>query len=114
MGQDPTGTVGSCPVHNPHTISTTLHCRLELVSLRDWWRRSWRDFQRMTPTGSCSYLLNREEEREMLSLCIDQGIAVMPWSPLARGRLTRPWGETSACQETDKFGNMLYTEFSGN
>src|SRR3954447_24748679 len=56
-------------------------------------------------------LLNREEEREMLPLCIDQGIAVVPWSPLARGRLTRPWGETSARQETDKFGNMLYTEF---
>src|SRR3954451_6196804 len=51
-------------------------------------------------------LLNREEEREMLPLCIDQGIAVVPWSPLARGRLTRPWGETSARQETDKFGNI--------
>jgi aryl-alcohol dehydrogenase-like predicted oxidoreductase len=50
-------------------------------------------------------LLNREEEREMLPLCIDQGIAVVPWSPLARGRLTRPWGETSARQEKDKFGN---------
>ena len=56
-------------------------------------------------------LLNREEEREMLPLCIDQGIAVIPWSPLARGRLARPWGDTSARQETDKFGNMLYTEF---
>jgi aryl-alcohol dehydrogenase-like predicted oxidoreductase len=41
-------------------------------------------------------LLNREEEREMLPLCADQGIAVMPWSPLARGRLARAWNETSS------------------
>src|ERR1700761_9229096 len=56
-------------------------------------------------------LLNREEEREMLPLCRDQGIAVIPWSPLARGRLTRPWGESSARQETDEFGKTLYTKF---
>ncbi len=56
-------------------------------------------------------LLNREEEREMMPLCIDQHIAVMPWSPLARGRLTRPWDESSARTETDEFGKTLYTEF---
>jgi 1-deoxyxylulose-5-phosphate synthase len=56
-------------------------------------------------------LLNREEEREMLPLCLDLGIAVMPWSPLARGRLTRPWDQLSARTETDEFGKMLYTEF---
>jgi 1-deoxyxylulose-5-phosphate synthase len=56
-------------------------------------------------------LLYREEEREMLPLCIDQGIAVMPWSPLARGRLTRPWDETSSRQETDEYGKKLYTQF---
>ncbi len=39
-------------------------------------------------------LLYREEEREMLPLCEDQGIGVIPWSPLARGRLTRPWDVT--------------------
>ncbi|MBC7592530.1 MAG: aldo/keto reductase [Kineosporiaceae bacterium] len=53
-------------------------------------------------------LLNREEEREMHQLCIDQGIAVLPWSPLARGRLTRAWGATSERTETDQFGTMLY------
>jgi 1-deoxyxylulose-5-phosphate synthase len=53
-------------------------------------------------------LLNREEEREMLPLCADQGIGVIPWSPLARGRLTRDWSETSARQETDAFGKTLY------
>jgi 1-deoxyxylulose-5-phosphate synthase len=56
-------------------------------------------------------LLTREEEREMLPLCADQGIAVMPWSPMARGRLTRPWNETSTRQETDEFGKTLYTQF---
>jgi len=55
-------------------------------------------------------LLNREEEREMLPLCADQGIGVIPWSPLARGRLTRDWDETTARSETDAFGKRLYTE----
>ena len=41
-------------------------------------------------------LLNREEEREMLPLCADLGVGVIPWSPLARGRLTRDWGEETA------------------
>ncbi|MEX3923394.1 aldo/keto reductase [Paraburkholderia sp. BR10936] len=53
-------------------------------------------------------LLYREEEREMLPLCADQGIAVMPWSPLARGRLTRDWNESSEREATDKFGKTLY------
>jgi len=55
-------------------------------------------------------LLNREEEREMLPLCADQKIAVMPWSPLARGRLTRAWDEVSERQKTDEFGKNLYTQ----
>ena len=55
-------------------------------------------------------LLNREEEREMLPFCADQGIAVMPWSPLARGRLTRAWDETSERQKTDEFGTGLYVQ----
>jgi aryl-alcohol dehydrogenase (NADP+) len=55
-------------------------------------------------------LLNREEEREMLPLCADQKIAVMPWSPLARGRLTRAWDQTSERQQTDEFGKTLYVQ----
>jgi aryl-alcohol dehydrogenase (NADP+) len=55
-------------------------------------------------------LLNREEEREMLPLCADQAIAVMPWSPLARGRLTRAWDEVSERQKTDEFGKTLYAQ----
>lgn len=53
-------------------------------------------------------LLYREEEREMLPLCDDQGIAVLPWSPLARGRLTRDWDATSERLESDAFGKTLY------
>jgi aryl-alcohol dehydrogenase-like predicted oxidoreductase len=53
-------------------------------------------------------LLNREEEREMLPLCAEEGIGVIPWSPLARGRLTRPWDETTARSATDEFGRHLY------
>ncbi|WP_419951130.1 aldo/keto reductase [Methylobacterium sp.] len=53
-------------------------------------------------------LLHREEEREMLPLCADQGIGVLPWSPLARGRLTRDWDEGSARQDSDEVGKRLY------
>jgi aryl-alcohol dehydrogenase-like predicted oxidoreductase len=53
-------------------------------------------------------LLYREEEREMLPLCSDEGVGVIPWSPLARGRLTRDWDEVTARSETDEFGRRLY------
>jgi aryl-alcohol dehydrogenase-like predicted oxidoreductase len=53
-------------------------------------------------------LLYREEEREMLPLCLAEGIGLMPWSPLARGRLTRPWGTATSRSETDQFGGTLY------
>jgi aryl-alcohol dehydrogenase-like predicted oxidoreductase len=55
-------------------------------------------------------LLYREEEREMLPLCADQGIGVIPWSPLARGKLARAWDETTVRSETDGFGKMLYRQ----
>jgi 1-deoxyxylulose-5-phosphate synthase len=53
-------------------------------------------------------LLYREEEREMLPLCKAEGVGVIPWSPLARGRLTRDWDEQSARSEKDAFGKSLY------
>lgn len=55
-------------------------------------------------------LLYREEEREMLPLCADQGVGVLPWSPLARGRLTRAWDVTTERSRTDEFGRKLYQE----
>ena len=53
-------------------------------------------------------LLHREEEREMHGLCADQGIAVIPWSPLARGRLTRDWDAESSRTATDPLISSLY------
>jgi 1-deoxyxylulose-5-phosphate synthase len=55
-------------------------------------------------------LLYREEEREMLPLCRAEGIGFIPWSPLARGRLTRNWDETTERQENDEFGKMLFAK----
>ncbi|MEU4089203.1 aldo/keto reductase [Streptomyces aureus] len=55
-------------------------------------------------------LLYREEEREMLPLCADQGVGVLPWSPLARGRLTRDWDTTTERSRGDAFGRKLYQE----
>jgi aryl-alcohol dehydrogenase-like predicted oxidoreductase len=55
-------------------------------------------------------LINREEEREMHPFCLDSGVGVIPWSPLARGRLTRPWDATTGRSETDRFGQILYRQ----
>ena len=56
-------------------------------------------------------LLYREEEREMIGLCLGEGIGVIPWSPLARGRLTRPWqAEATKRLETDIFGKSMYSQ----
>jgi aryl-alcohol dehydrogenase-like predicted oxidoreductase len=55
-------------------------------------------------------LLYREEEREMLPLCEAEGIGVIPWSPLARGRLTRDWDEVTERSENDNFGRTLFEQ----
>jgi aryl-alcohol dehydrogenase-like predicted oxidoreductase len=56
-------------------------------------------------------LLYREEEREMIGLCQSEGIAILPWSPLARGRLARPWDGASTLRlETDAFGKGMYSQ----
>lgn len=47
------------------------------------------------------HLLAREEEREMLPLCADEGVQTIVYSPLARGRLARPWGETTPRSESE-------------
>ena len=46
-------------------------------------------------------VLKREEEREMIPLCLDQGVGLTPYSPLAKGRAARPWGEQTARSSTD-------------
>jgi aryl-alcohol dehydrogenase-like predicted oxidoreductase len=67
----------------------------------------WARFQTMQNYVN---LLYREEEREMLPLCKAEGVGVIPWSPLARGRLTRDWDAASARSETDAFGRTLYAK----
>ena len=59
-------------------------------------------------------LVYREEEREMFPLCADQKIGVLPWSPLARGKLTRDWDEKTNRSEKDEFGKTLYSAESGD
>jgi 1-deoxyxylulose-5-phosphate synthase len=70
-------------------------------------RNGWTPFSTMQNHYNLIY---REEEREMLPLCADQNIGVIPWSPLARGRLARPWDTVSARSETDTFGKVLYVD----
>jgi aryl-alcohol dehydrogenase-like predicted oxidoreductase len=70
-------------------------------------RNGWHRFVTMQDHYN---LLYREEEREMLPLCADEGIGVIPWSPLARGKLTRDWDAKTSRAETDEFGKTLYRD----
>ncbi|MHC5908733.1 aldo/keto reductase [Streptomyces sp. S6] len=70
-------------------------------------RNGWTTFVSMQNHYNLIY---REEEREMLPLCADQGVGVIPWSPLARGRLTRDWDTATGRSATDGFGATLYQE----
>ncbi|HEX5271265.1 MAG TPA: aldo/keto reductase [Gemmataceae bacterium] len=77
------------------------------LSLAD--RHGWMRFVSMQNHMN---LLYREEEREMLGLCQAEGVGVIPWSPLARGRLARPWDNAGTKRtETDEFGKTLYRGF---
>ncbi len=73
--------------------------------------QGWTRFVSMQPELN---LLYREEEREMLPLCLDQGVGVIPWSPLARGRLARPWGEVTPRMDNDVFGKTLFADTEDN
>ncbi|BBX62995.1 NADP-dependent aryl-alcohol dehydrogenase [Mycobacterium saskatchewanense] len=61
-------------------------------------------------------LLAREEEREMIPLCLDEGVGAIVWSPLARGRLARSWGDAKATARSsqDGFADMLYALTGGD
>ncbi len=71
----------------------------------------WTQFISMQPEWS---LLYREEEREMVPLCRDQGVGLIPWSPLARGRLARPWGQHTPRISSDVFGTGLFARTEAN
>jgi aryl-alcohol dehydrogenase-like predicted oxidoreductase len=68
-------------------------------------KNGWARFVSMQDQVSLVY---REEEREMLPLCRDQGIAVLPWSPLGGGKLTRPWGTETKRATTDRYNKTMY------
>jgi aryl-alcohol dehydrogenase-like predicted oxidoreductase len=68
-------------------------------------RHGWTRFVSMQPQYN---LLYREEEREMLPLCLDQGVGVIPWSPLARGRLTRDWSAQTNRSKNDAFAQKAH------
>ncbi len=70
-------------------------------------RHGWARFVSMQDHYNLAY---REEEREVLPLCESERIGVIPWSPLARGRLTRDWNESTERSRTDEFGRSLYVD----
>ena len=74
-------------------------------------QNGWTRFVSMQPEWS---LLYREEEREMVPLCRDQGVGLIPWSPLARGRLARPWGQDTPRIASDTFGAGLFAHTEAN
>ncbi|WP_238083372.1 MULTISPECIES: aldo/keto reductase [Pseudescherichia] len=87
--------------------ASSMHASQFAEALRLQEQNGWARFVTMQNHYNLIY---REEEREMLPLCYQEGVAVIPWSPLARGRLTRPWGETTARSVSDEFGKTLYNE----
>lgn len=88
-----------------HIGASSMHAWQFAKALHTSERNGWTRFVSMQDHLN---LLNREEERDMLPLCRDAGIAVLPWSPLARGRLTRAWDESSERTQTDDYGKTLY------
>ncbi len=88
-----------------HIGASSMHAWQFMRALAIQERHGWSRFVSMQ---NYLNLLYREEEREMLPLCNAEGIGVIPWSPLARGRLARPWGQTTKRQDQDPFGRTLY------
>lgn len=70
-------------------------------------RHNWTRFVSMQDQYN---LMHREEEREMFGLLADQGVGAIPWSPLAKGRLARPWGERTGRSESDPLGGRFDDE----
>ncbi|MCI1031292.1 aryl-alcohol dehydrogenase-like predicted oxidoreductase [Raoultella sp. BIGb0149] len=91
--------------------ASSMHARQFAQALELQERNGWARFVTMQDHYNLIY---REEENEMLPLCNRAGVSVIPWSPLARGRLTRPWGETTARLVSDEFGQSLYSASDSN
>lgn len=82
--------------YKPITVRTS-----KLVAVANGWRK-------FVSMQNYLNLVYREEEREMIPLCLDQGVGLMPWSPMARGRLTRPHGQQTERTKTDVSGQSFY------
>ncbi len=91
--------------------ASSMHARQFAQALALQQQNGWARFVTMQDHYNLIY---REEENEMLPLCQRNGVAVIPWSPLARGRLTRPRGETTARLVSDEFGKSLYSASEEN
>lgn len=91
--------------------ASSMHASQFAQALKLQKQHGWAQFVSMQDHYNLIY---REEESEMLPLCYQEGVAVIPWSPLARGRLTRPWGETTARLVSDEGGKNLYKESDEN
>lgn len=85
--------------------ASSMHARQFYKALTVSRANGWAQFVSMQNYVNLIY---REEEREMLPICRDEGIGVIPWSPLARGKLTRPWGEQTKRSQTDRIQESLY------
>lgn len=91
--------------------ASSMHANQFALALETQERHSWARFVSMQDQYN---LIQREEENEMHPLCLDKNIAVLPWSPLARGKLTRPWGETTARSVSDEVSKTLYSATEEN
>ena len=91
--------------------ASSMHAWQFMKALGIQQREGWARFVSMQPQVNLIY---REEEREMIPLCIDQGVGVIPWSPLGRGKLTREWDTQTHRSETDRFGLNMYKSAEEN
>nr|WP_154928017.1 aldo/keto reductase [Pantoea agglomerans] len=91
--------------------ASSMHASQFAQALQMQSQQGWHRFVSMQDQYN---LIQREEEREMHPLCQKEQIAVLPWSPLARGKLTRPWGENTARSTSDQVMAKLYATTEEN
>ncbi|PZL87010.1 aldo/keto reductase [Pantoea sp. ARC270] len=91
--------------------ASSMHASQFAQALQMQVQQGWHRFVSMQDQYN---LIQREEEREMHPLCQKEQIAVLPWSPLARGKLTRPWGENTARSTSDQVMAKLYATTEEN
>ena len=87
--------------------ASSMHAWQFMKALGIQQREGWARFISMQPQVNLIY---REEEREMIPLCIDQGVGVIPWSPLARGKITRDWDDATFRSGNDVYGMGMYAQ----